>query len=195
MTDRAIRLLERGVAAAPGDGPARLELAHALGRAGRRREAISRLDLASMPDESFDEGKRLGDELWRLELERLTRVQLVRVPLDHSVVVEPSGRLAAWEDRDGLKIVSLESGRLLHEQGGSFVNVVGSPGRIFVQDGREIARFTLQGGALERVTGRAAAGLDLSDASPAGDRPRGGVLVPGPRAGRRPPSSVVALGP
>lgn len=172
MTDRSIRLLERALAASPDDASPRLELAHALARVGRRREALSRLGLATLPEESFATGKALADELWEHELGALTLALVVPVPLEDSVVVDPTGRLAAWVDRVGLKVVSLETGRVLHDQRGTFDGVMASPGRIFVNDEIEIACFTLRDGELQREAGHAFdyGQLRLYDASPDGDR-------------------------
>ncbi len=98
--DEDIRALERAVSETPTDGQARVRLAHALGRKGRRDDAIRALDLASFPDDGFLEARALADELWRAELSALELAKVITLPAGESVipgpVLDPTGRFVAF---------------------------------------------------------------------------------------------------
>ncbi len=98
--DEDIRALERAVSETPTDGQARVRLAHALGRKGRRDDAIRALDLASFPDDGFLGARALADELWRAELSALELAKVITLRAGESLLAEPvvdrTGRFVAF---------------------------------------------------------------------------------------------------
>jgi hypothetical protein len=105
--DEDIRALERAVSATPTDGQARVRLAHALGRKGRRDDAIKSLGLASFPDAGFLEARALADEFWAVELSALELATMITLPAREFLlpgpVVDRTGRFVAftaWREAD-----------------------------------------------------------------------------------------------
>lgn len=165
MADESLRSLERALAAAPSSGALRLQLARALVRAGRAREALDRLELETIEAAFFDDGRALADGLWRDELARLERRTVIPVgegagpdASDSALVVTADG-LAGWRadlQRGGsFAIVDLERGTLLHESAPPHLATAihASAEAIFLEEtshlGRALVAFSRSG--LERA--------------------------------------------
>lgn len=119
MSDADLRELERALAAAPGDGEARLRLAQGLARAGQRGEALDRLDLALAGPTWFGASKGLADDLWAEELSRFEPSK-VAFPTAHpyraGMALDATGEWLAWTDPTGaLRVGSLVTGELVSE--------------------------------------------------------------------------------
>jgi hypothetical protein len=105
MSDAALRDLERAFALAPGDRALGVQLARGLARAGRRSEAFSLLEPATIPA-----------ELWAAELERLEPVTVVPAPGVHAwrVALDLDQELLVWAAMDGsVHAASATTGRAL----------------------------------------------------------------------------------
>ena len=135
--DDAIREIERACERDARDGASRLKLAQALVRAGRRREALERLDLATMPDEHFDAGRKLADELWLPELRSLEVVRTIPCPRALDVVIDETGTIGAFTETPGsmTSFLSLDDGAVRHRV--KTRSVHGAAGRIFFEDSEE----------------------------------------------------------
>jgi hypothetical protein len=124
VADESIRSLERALAAEPSSGVARVQLARALVRAGRGREALARLDLATIDEGSFTAARALADDLWRDELSGLVRAAVIpagRGPHhgESAVVVTPSGLVgwySDWAMGGGFAVADLATARVIHSE-------------------------------------------------------------------------------
>lgn len=116
MSHETLRELERALTESPTDGGARLRLAQALARAGRRREALDRLDLALVRDSWFGAAKTLSDELWQEQLARLERVHEFPTIRPFEARLDGTGEWLGWTDASGaVRVGSLASGRVVFE--------------------------------------------------------------------------------
>jgi hypothetical protein len=106
-----------------------------LDRAGRRREALAKLSLATIPDEWFAEAKRVSDELWLNEL-RAFRCE-VKFDAGHPVVVEAvvdrEATVLAWRTKTAFGIGNLRTGISLVKET--------RMARVFVRRGRVLVRM------------------------------------------------------
>lgn len=170
MADLPLQELERSLRAAPEDAALRLRLAAALGRSGRRGEALGHLGLDRFPDEAFAEGRRLANELWQGELRSLERA--LAVPGTHDVSeirMDPAGELVAW--RTGarrLRIADLRKGEVLRVE---VADLVGGlhviRGRVFWDREGELASVAPGEDPVRVAPGGR---VRLLDVAPSGDR-------------------------
>ncbi len=136
MSDESIRELERAARSAPRDGRARLAFAQALARAGRKREALDALDLASVPEEDFAELKAFSDALWHEEIASFRMAWEIRATNPSHVARDASDELVGWRERATppfqWRIASLVTGAvLLATEGGGIIR---GRGRLSVLD-------------------------------------------------------------
>jgi hypothetical protein len=149
VSDAELREFERACAAHPGDAGARCRLARALAAAGRRTEALARLELADLEGEAFREAKALRERLWREGLAGLER----RVAFEHPklavVGMDLTGTLAGWScPGEGVGFVDLTTGRTVYADAGCTELDWLDPARgsLFVADARgSVLRVGLSG--------------------------------------------------
>ncbi len=182
MADESLRALERSLAGSPANAGLRVQLARALVRAGRARDALARLDLPTIEPAFFDDARALADALWRDELARLERRTVIPVGAgagpdqsDSALVVTEDG-LAGWRadlNRGGrFAVVDLERGAVLHESEEFHVAmaIFASARHVFVDEISPEGRATLAFSRAGTERAPAANRIRLVDVAPGGDR-------------------------